>query len=427
MNACTANIETDIPNGMARIAGQINSWTGEAVESVNVSIEKEAYQTPVTGFYHFDVPMHEDYTITPIKDTHPLNGVSTFDLVLISKHILGIQPFEQPYQWIAADVNRSNTITAFDIVQLRKLILAIDKEFTNNTSWRFIPTDYEMNRTNPLASNLDESYEIPNLSNHQLVDYIGVKIGDVNGNAKVNSFHRVVPRTSPEVFTISTKEQSLNAGQLYDILVTTEQLAQIEGYQFTLQTDKVQIEKVTAGIMQLEHFGQQGLSKGTLTASWNQQTVDGRRWTIDGRSHTKDKVVELFTLQLLVMQDTKLSEVLSLKDRPTPTEAYDALGNSKNIRLRFTPSSEQPIFELYQNEPNPFFETTTIRYTLPAAAEAILLLRDEAGRIIQTIYQDGKAGENEIQIREKNLPTGFIYYQLTTKFGSKSRKMLRLK
>jgi hypothetical protein len=39
------------------------------------------------------------------------------DLVLISKHILGLEPLNSPYKMIAADANKSNSITTFDIVE----------------------------------------------------------------------------------------------------------------------------------------------------------------------------------------------------------------------------------------------------------------------------------------------------------------------
>jgi hypothetical protein len=39
-----------------------------------------------------------DYTVTPTKDNDPLNGVSTFDLVLINKHILGLEPLNSAVQ-----------------------------------------------------------------------------------------------------------------------------------------------------------------------------------------------------------------------------------------------------------------------------------------------------------------------------------------
>jgi hypothetical protein len=46
-------------------------------------------------------------------------------LVLINKHILGLEPLSSPYKMIAADANNSRSITTFDIVEMRKLILGI--------------------------------------------------------------------------------------------------------------------------------------------------------------------------------------------------------------------------------------------------------------------------------------------------------------
>jgi len=71
--------------------------------------------------------------------SNPLNGVTTYDLVLISKHLLGTEPFTDPYTMIAADVNRGGSITTFDIVETRKVILGIYDNFPGNISWRYIP------------------------------------------------------------------------------------------------------------------------------------------------------------------------------------------------------------------------------------------------------------------------------------------------
>ena len=420
MNGCPSDLALNMPEGMARIAGQINSWKGDAVEYVKVDMETDTYETAIDGFYHFDVPMHEAYKITPVKDKNPLNGVSTFDLVLISKHILNIQPFHSPYQWIAADANGSNTVTAFDMVQLRRLILAMDKDFKNNTSWRFIPADYDFTSANPLTEDFEEFYQIDSLSKNLLMNFIAVKIGDVNGNAKPNSLYTSEVRSSKEVFQMEVVDQLLKAGETYNITFSTKQLAQIQGYQFTLQLDDIQVEQVTEGIMHLNHFGLQGLDKGQITASWNQETVDGRQWTVDGSEN-------LFTLQLVALQDVALSEILSIGESPTAVEAYDNTGKIMDIQLAFTTSSTMDSFELYQNAPNPFKETTHIKYSLPGDSEVQLVLRDETGRVLEVIRKDGKAGRNEIRLEEMKQTTGFIYYQLITKFGTKSRKMLQVK
>jgi len=46
--------------------------------------------------------------------------------------------------------------------------------------------------------------------------------------------------------------------------------------------------------------------------------------------------------------------------------------------------------------------------------------------VLRVIKEAGKAGRNQIQLNELDLPAGFIYYQLNTKYGTKSKKMLRV-
>ena len=125
-----------------------------------------------------------DYTVTPGKNINPNNGVTTFDLVLISKHILGAVPLDSPYKIIAADVNRSNSVTTFDLVVLRRMILLIDTEFPNNTSWRFVKRDFQFtNPANPFADNFPEVVSVNNLSSSEQINFIAIKVGDVNGTA----------------------------------------------------------------------------------------------------------------------------------------------------------------------------------------------------------------------------------------------------
>ena len=39
----------------------------------------------VTTQFSNAIPMASNYTVTPMKDDNPLNGVTTYDLVLISR------------------------------------------------------------------------------------------------------------------------------------------------------------------------------------------------------------------------------------------------------------------------------------------------------------------------------------------------------
>lgn len=94
-----------------------------------------------TGIYTVDTLLSTPiFTLsTSILDTLTLNGISTFDLVLISKHILNIETLNCPMSRIAADVNNSGTITANDMVTLRQLILNIITEYPDLPSMRIVP------------------------------------------------------------------------------------------------------------------------------------------------------------------------------------------------------------------------------------------------------------------------------------------------
>ncbi|MEM8526929.1 MAG: M43 family zinc metalloprotease [Bacteroidota bacterium] len=51
------------------------------------------------------------------------DGLSVFDLLLINKHILNIEPFTSGYQIVASDANGDGRVSSFDLVQLQQLNL----------------------------------------------------------------------------------------------------------------------------------------------------------------------------------------------------------------------------------------------------------------------------------------------------------------
>jgi hypothetical protein len=123
----------DFPVCSPMVAGTIERDNGNGVPGGHdIAITSSECST-----YNLDQPDCENYyaqcvcdrqgtyTITPSKDGDDWCGVSTFDLVVISRHILGVQTFTSDYQYVAADINKSNSVTTFDVVELRKLILFI--------------------------------------------------------------------------------------------------------------------------------------------------------------------------------------------------------------------------------------------------------------------------------------------------------------
>ena len=124
--------------------GQIRSTTGQIMPEISVKLVEadqviNKSKTNSQGVYAFqDLIKSHSYTINPTYNENPSNGVSTQDILMIQKHILGVKQFDSPFQYIAADVNKTSTITAADISEIRKLILGVIPQFSKNDSWRFV-------------------------------------------------------------------------------------------------------------------------------------------------------------------------------------------------------------------------------------------------------------------------------------------------
>jgi hypothetical protein len=191
------HVPTAKGRGTHSISGRIANVFDRGIENVRVELDSAFLTiaidtTDSDGFYSFTNLPGSDYIITPVKSDHPKNGVSTLDLIRIQQHLLGQTPFTRPDQYIAADINGSWNVSAIDLIELRKLILGIYPDFPNNSSWRFFPKGFMF------PAMLDpwpfpEYVMIPTFQD-TAVDFIGIKIGDINGTA-LPGFHQLVPRT----------------------------------------------------------------------------------------------------------------------------------------------------------------------------------------------------------------------------------------
>ena len=409
----------------ASISGAIVTEQNEGVENVTISVDGNASNMPADvvtsndGSFNFDLDMYNNYTVTPERNDNPLNGVSTYDLVLISKHILGIELLDSPYKVIAADVNKSNSVTAFDLVELRKLILFINTEFPDNTSWRFVDADYVFpNATNPFASTFPEESNYNDLDANQLADYVAVKIGDVNDSNAPNSLAGGNTRNANGELVFNIDNAKLSAGQEYTVDFKAKDFKSIAGYQFTLNlNDKVDFVDVVAGDLNdlsADNFGFSLLNRGVITTSWNGTAV----------ADLNDNDV-VFSLILKANADTQLSEVLTIGSRYTKAEAYNAT-DLLDVKVEFNNGTVAANdFALYQNQPNPFKDETVIGFELPEASTATLTIYDVSGRTLKVIEGEFAQGFNQVTVNRSELSgTGVLYYQLDTPNDSATKKMI---
>jgi len=394
----------------------------EAVEVEQSGTPTELTETDEEGLYDFiSAQLHQNYTIIPEKDGDYLNGVTTLDAVLIQRHILGIQALSSPYKMIAADVNNSGSITSLDLLQLRSLILGKDIKMLHNTSWRFVDRDYTFPvPTNPWFEAWPEVIHIQDLSGCQEhMDFIGVKIGDVNNSAATSSLLNVEERTNGRSFIIETEDRMLQKGETVEVTLSSAELAKVFGYQFTLNFDTENLEwaGMSESTAKSENLGTHAVNEGVLTASWN--------WTT-GKPNAVGKE-DLFSITLRAKADGRLSQWLNISSARTNAEAYNLNFEVLEVLLRFNEGQITTAgYELYQNKPNPFGTQTVIGFDLPEASSATLTILDLSGRVIKTIAGDFERGYNQVTLEAANLPRGVLYYTLETGKFTATRKMVVL-
>ena len=203
------------PDQNITVSGQVHTESFQSISDVEVMLELNAGMdiTDETGTYAFrNMPLGGDYRVLPQRDNDHHNGVSTVDIILIQRHILGIELLDGPYKHIAADIDNNQRINGVDLVELRKLVLGIYSELPLNDSWRFISEHHVFtDPTDPWAAAIPENHDIVNLSSDVNLDFIGVKIGDVNDDVILSvdgeeeehetALHFTTPKGNPVSYT----------------------------------------------------------------------------------------------------------------------------------------------------------------------------------------------------------------------------------
>lgn len=411
-------------SGSGSVSGVIVTEETSAVKGVSMELSGgkfEAMTTKADGNYAFlGLESGFDYTLTPQYDASPLNGVSTFDLVLMSKHILGIKSLDTPYKRIAADINNDKKITALDAIALRRMILNIDSKFANNTSWRFIPVAYVFpNPANPWKENFPEVININNVQGAvNKKDFIAVKLGDMDLSAKANN-QEIETRNTRGTLLFNLEDQELRAGQEYRVDFKTNQIGDIQGFQMTLDIDRERVELLDLGygIVQNGNFGLHLVREGFISTSWNKTGSAEERYRADE---------VLFSLTLMPRANGKLSEVLKVSNRLTVAEAYDLQDGLMDVGISYANGVVTATsFDLQQNVPNPFREETSIGFYLPENSEVSLQIHDAAGRVIKLIRGTYAQGPNQIKLNRNDLTDGgVLYYTLTAGEYTATRKMI---
>ena len=309
--------------------------------------------------YSVDMSCSPMYTVTPYKDIDHDNGVTSFDLVLMRKHILQLELLGSPYKIIASDANKDNVVSTFDLVQFQKLILQLTNELPNNTSWRFVDAEYVFpNPSNPFSEAFPECVDIDQTNgtpNDDIADFVAIKMGDVNYDAKCNLFtgNDTKSRSRDIRLDAIVHRAFYHAGEeiVIDFIINgiEEAIAWQTGLRFN--TDYLKLTEAIpspylAGMGE-NCFGLQEAKEGKLRALW---------YPADAKPVPCKESRLIYTLKFKsVKYIEQLSDVLYLDDNVLVNIVYEPNGHA-----------HYPYITIREDRPIEMQKTETEKYSIEA-------------------------------------------------------------
>ncbi|MEO1516868.1 MAG: T9SS type A sorting domain-containing protein [Bacteroidota bacterium] len=400
------------------ISGNIRREDNEGVG--NVQLPYGAPATPASGNYMVNnLAPGMDYTVAPQKDINHANGVTTFDIIQIQRHILDIEPLDSPYKIIAADVTNDGSVTTFDLIFIRQVILGIASEFPNVDSWRFVDAAYNFpDPTNPFSSPFPESIDFVNLTANSLDnDFIGVKMGDVTLDADPVNFVDLGTEgfASLPPLELYLDDISLQAGQSVSVPVYVENFTNLAALQLSLTNDSphLTIQSVQTGDVPGLGGNSSFVQSAQTNLSW--YNPSGQNMSLSS-SNARAFVLTLHANSYIA----KLSDHLSLNTKTFVSKSFNQSGASGDVQLDFRSGSKKRSDEQasaaptvpHRVWPSPFTDQLHFECELPKAQRLTFELFDLSGRKVYSQQLDGQAGANRHDAQLASLPAGTYVYRI---------------
>lgn len=407
------------------ILGQI-TWKGDGIAGVkDATVTADGDMTGFTttdaaGDYALSLSGNGNVSIKPSKQINQLNGITVADALAIQQHITNINQIADPYAQIAMDVNHDNQISTLDAVLINQTLLgnpAVANIF--NKYWRFVPKSYTLS-VPPWG--FPEQIELSGVAGNQTgQDFYGVKVGDVVAEFAdpANFGHGMDP------LVWRAQDRELVAGQDLTVTFAADFLENISAFQFALRFDPQQLEledmeQLSALPLNEDHFGLFQAHLGEIRAVWSHHT-----------GYPMPQGAEAFHLHFKVLQSgAKLSEVLGLDEGLLQGLVFNSDLEYSDVELRFDPligtGAPSEAFRMLENLPNPFVQTTRLRFSLPMAGTAQIRVLDAAGRELYRLEKFYSAGSNTETLQLGAVSTsGVLLCELSTPYGTLTRKIIR--
>lgn len=387
------------------LTGSITTVSGVGVADVLMQINTPgvpAVYTESDGQFSIsNLQVGTFYEIAPDKNEQLLNGVTTWDLVLLQRHILGVQLIPTPYQIIAGDADGNEALTTLDIVAFQKVIMYLEDELPNGTpSWKFIPADYAfLNPLQPLTENYPASKIVAfEASDVEGIDFMAIKMGDINGNATANALPPTEGRSS---FSMNMIIQPRPDGSAFFQLLVPKPI-NVYGLQFALHLEEMEAElgnvEPGAALLAFDFPSWTFHSGQCLASAFSQEPVfleEGAVW-LQGEIHHYSPDRERHRAAL---------------HRANPyNEIY--FSDAQHATLRFELKLKEANQENAVAFPNPFEIGTKVVFMSMNTELIHWELIDPSGRTQKRWATRPLEGTNELLISGQEFPAPGVYHLL---------------
>jgi|GEM_PF-1668229 len=356
----------------------------------------------------------DDYCYAARKEGDPVNGVNVGDMVRIARYILGIEPFSSNFAKLAADANRSNSITTYDIVEFNKLILGVYQELPNWVSWRLLPANF--------FTTFEGCQKIPQmpLSQVDTSRLTALKTGDVDGDANPAGPYQL-PQNSSLLLGVSNT--LVQAGQTVWLPIATAQNVTLMGIQFGVKFDPA--------VMELKDFRSSG------AMGWTPNNFGIFPGAVSCVGFTPSTLPlnfpassVLMEIQVKALQNFSAHQSISISNEKLPGLWVDENLVLHALDTTFAALSAQiepvaPGVSIGAPMPNPFTEQTSISLVLDAPNVVYLELTDVSGKLHRRQSFELPPGQHNLEISGDELQANsLLFYRIWSENWSRSGKVL---
>ena len=429
-NQCTyPSTSTTITGPSVTISGNTDNYGGgynlsntavEVYNSTKGEILNPNVTTNSSGNYNSGAQYPGDsYKITPSRTGNIGCGVTTADITDIQRHILNIQPFVSPWKNIAADVNNSGTITAYDNTLIQAHILG---NGTLPNSWYFATTSSYIlippNQSQVPA--YDKFMTLNNVNTNQTSkNFHGFKVGDVNGSCPQSSAFQ---ETEPLATSRNGGNQNIRiikvpteSGKVR-LAVYASQFKNQLAFAFGLKLNNEVFNDIRIVPAALPAFDEGDYTLEEENGDAHLSIV----WFIMEAEGVSLKANQaLFYIDATVQDEVQnLKRLIALSNKRVENKIYNTAGNSENIELDIFEENNRitegpTIIKQSKAFPTIIKNEATLSFILEKAATVQLLITDSNGQIIRNRRFQLTEGEQFIQLNDLgNLHPGTYHYQL---------------